>query len=150
MSDVCQTIAFAHDNRVIHRDLKPSNIVTGKFGETYVIDWGLARRNQNPEENELPPASGAAALDSGLTQHGTAIGTPAYMSPEQVAGEQVGPASDIFNLGATLYCILIGHSPYHSDSLTENLKNAQAASFMKPHEKNEAVPRAASAILDVC
>ena len=141
--DVCQTIAFAHDNNVIHRDIKPANIVTGQFGETYVIDWGLARRTTDQDDRS---AVAMGDMDPRLTQHGHSLGTPAYMSPEQVIGENVGKPSDVFNLGATLYSILVGRSPYQSESLVENLRNAQAANFMDPKSVNARVPAALNAI----
>ena len=143
--DVCQTIAFAHENGIIHRDLKPANIVTGQFGETYVIDWGLARK-MGDDESENNDRESYGNSDSRLTQQGHSMGTPAYMSPEQVAGQNVGERSDIFNLGATLYAILVGQAPYQSDSLIENLKNAQLANFVRPQQVNPAVPAALSAI----
>ena len=89
--DVCQTIAFAHSRQVVHRDLKPANIVIGSFGESYVIDWGLARR-LDQQEPEQPTELQAELPDSGtdtarLTRMGHAMGSPAFMSPEQAAGK---------------------------------------------------------------
>ena len=143
--DVCQTIAFAHERNIIHRDLKPANIVTGQFGETYVIDWGLARSIDN-EEIDGSHDRQTTIADSRLTQQGHTLGTPAFMSPEQVTGENIDKPSDIFNLGATLYAILVGQSPYHSDSVIENLKNAQTATFTQPCVANSKVPNGLSAI----
>ena len=151
--DVCQTIAFAHENGVIHRDLKPANIVTGRFGETYVIDWGLARHFERSYDREIPvdsrepkPPAGGNDDNSKLTQLGHALGTPAYMSPEQVNGDTVGAPSDIFNLGATLYCILVGHAPYHSDSIATNLNQAKSATFEHPRTIAPRIPAALAAI----
>src|SRR5262249_32571568 len=126
--DVCNAMAYAHSRGVLHRDLKPGNILVGKYGETLVVDWGLAklvgRSDLESSEGLLhTPASG----DSALTQAGTALGTPAYMSPEQAAGklEQLGPASDLYNLGATLYCLLTGRAPFHEGEVAEVLRKVQ-------------------------
>src|SRR5262249_28449149 len=111
--DVCNAVAYAHTRGVLHRDLKPGNIMVGKYGETLVVDWGLAKllrrseRIRTTEESTLQPSSGSEWVATVL---GTAIGTPAYMSPEQAAGwlDLLGPASDIYSLGATLYTLLTG------------------------------------------
>ena len=112
--DVCNTMAYAHSRAVLHRDLKPSNIMLGQYGETLVVDWGLAKVFGAGEKD-----SGTAAPrlrrsdDTNVTHDGTIIGTPAFMSPEQAKGEvdRLGPASDIYSLGATLYCVLSGQPP---------------------------------------
>lgn len=103
----CQAMAYAHSLGVIHRDIKPENILVGEFGETQVMDWGLARQGQLPE---LPPV-GEQQLQS-QTMAGSLLGTPAYMSPEQARGEEVGPPTDIWSLGAVLYEILAGGQPF--------------------------------------
>src|SRR5207302_59375 len=117
---VCQAIQYAHDRGILHRDLKPSNIMLGKYGETLVVDWGVAkaigraeagkRPRETADEPTLRPNSAAG---SAKTVAGSALGTPQYMSPEQAAGrlDQLGPASDVYSLGATLYYILTGAPP---------------------------------------
>src|SRR5262249_10244666 len=127
---VCNTIGFAHSRGVIHRDLKPSNVMLGKFGETLVVDWGLARVGGRTEatftdaEETLQPT---LAAGSGETQLGQAVGTPAYMSPEQAAGrwDIAGPPSDIYGLGATLYCLLTGQAPVQGTNTPEVLAKVQ-------------------------
>lgn len=115
---VCNVVAYAHSQAVIHRDLKPQNIMLGKFGETLVVDWGLARCLDIAEQPPLTPNSAMGPIpDDGLTETGQVLGTPAYMSPEQAAGrhEAIGPSSDIYSLGATLYTLLTGHAPAHGN-----------------------------------
>jgi eukaryotic-like serine/threonine-protein kinase len=104
--DVCLAIDFAHSRGFIHRDLKPANVVLGNYGEVYVLDWGLARAVGEPDE---PRVTGVESL-GGDTQVGTVMGTPGYMSPEQLRGEPVGLATDIYALGAILYEILAGRA----------------------------------------
>ena len=120
---VCQTVAYAHSKQVIHRDLKPANVMLGPFGETLVVDWGLAREFTLAPGSTGKSSAGAAALLSTVnfapsaseddllrTQAGEILGTPGYMSPEQASGRWniVGPWSDIYGLGATLYDLLTG------------------------------------------
>ncbi len=104
-ADVCLAIEFAHSAGIIHRDLKPANIMLGDFGEVYVLDWGVARAVTDPdtESGVKPSAHEDLSLDSGETRVGTVLGTPAYMAPEQLAGERAGPAADIYALGCILY-----------------------------------------------
>ena len=118
-TDVCNAIDYAHSRGVIHRDLKPANIIVGKHGETLVVDWGLAkavgRADPSVGEQTLAPSSGG----SSETLPGSALGTPAYMSPEQARGElnRLGPRSDVYSLGATLYCLLTGKPPFEGDDI---------------------------------
>ncbi|MBA2542790.1 MAG: protein kinase [Deltaproteobacteria bacterium] len=117
--DVCQAIGFAHARGVIHRDLKPANIMLGEYGEVYVLDWGVARvftpdaatggaSGGQREHKSLPEIESL----SGETQAGALLGTPGYMSPEQVRGDHITPATDVYALGAILFEILTGE-PVH-------------------------------------
>jgi serine/threonine protein kinase/tetratricopeptide (TPR) repeat protein len=118
---MCNAIAFAHSRGVIHRDIKPENVMLGDFGETMLLDWGLARvKNQKdfavknkPKERNISDSLRESA-DASKTQDGYIIGTPAYMPPEQGRGDQeeVDEKSDIYSLGSVLYEILAGTPPY--------------------------------------
>jgi WD40 repeat protein/serine/threonine protein kinase len=150
---VCNVVAFAHSRGVIHRDLKPANILLGPYGETLVVDWGLAKVVGRGEtaaptgaaEATLQPASGSGSSE---TLPGTALGTPAYMSPEQAEGrlEQVGPLSDLYSLGATLYCLLVGKPTIEESEIGSALRRAQRGEFPPPRAVNPRVPGALEAI----
>jgi WD40 repeat protein len=107
---VVDAIAYAHSQRILHRDLKPSNIIVGEYGETVVVDWGLAKPLDGPaDELAAGPYRDAAA---GLTMAGSVLGTPGYMAPEQARGDEVDERADIYALGAVLYHLLTGGPPY--------------------------------------
>jgi WD40 repeat protein len=107
---VVEAIAYAHSQRILHRDLKPSNIIVGEYGETVVVDWGLAKPLDAPaDELAAGPYRDAAA---GLTVAGSVLGTPGYMAPEQARGDDVDERADIYALGAVLYHLLTGGPPY--------------------------------------
>ncbi|HVS33935.1 MAG TPA: tetratricopeptide repeat protein, partial [Gemmataceae bacterium] len=148
---VCNAVAYAHSRGVLHRDLKPANVMLGKYGETLVVDWGLAKplggsiNGEGASEGPLQPASSG---DSAPTQMGKAVGTPAYMSPEQAAGrpDQLGPVSDVYSLGATLYCLLTGKAPFERGDLGGVLQRVQRGDFPRPRQVRRDVPRALEAV----
>ena len=126
---VCEAMAYAHSKRVIHRDLKPANIMVGRFGEVYVMDWGLAHVAGREDRKDIrlrPPHAETQSrvctdrredTDVGsplVTMDGDVVGTPSFMSPEQARGEiaAMGPTSDVYSLGAILYHLLAGHMPF--------------------------------------
>ncbi len=149
---VCDAVAYAHSRGVIHRDLKPANVMLGPYGETLVVDWGLAKvvGRDDPitssSEATLRPAAGSGSSE---TQAGTAIGTPAFMSPEQAEGrlDSVGPAADVFSLGATLYCLLAGRPPIEGSGVVEALARARRADYPPPRAVNPQVPPGLEAIV---
>ena len=192
--DVCQAIAYAHSRGVLHRDLKPSNVMLGKYGETLVVDWGLAKAHSPCAEGPKGGSPGAAPSSSGPkreglqdasaasktspieipssttldayalperllvpqssgtmgmpTQVGEAIGTPAYMSPEQAAGrvDCMGPASDVYSLGATLYTLLTGRPSIVCQDVGELLRKVQQGEITPPRKLANHVPAALDAI----
>lgn len=151
---ICQTVAYAHSRGVVHRDLKPANIMVGTFGEVQVMDWGLAkvilaggvsdeqklnneteleflietRRSRTETEFQSGSDSGGSA-GSIETNFGTALGTPAYMAPEQALGEvdKMDERSDVFGLGSILCEILTGYPPYVGKKVRRVLRLAKAA-----------------------
>jgi serine/threonine-protein kinase len=149
--DVCNAVAFAHARGVLHRDLKPGNILLGPYGETLVVDWGLAKPLDRAEgvsgeaEAPLRPASGSSSTP---TEMGTAIGTPAYMSPEQAAGQldRLGPASDVYSLGATLYVLLTDRPPFEGSDRGAVLERVHKGDFARPRAVAGQVPRALEAV----
>lgn len=160
---VCHAVAHAHSRNIIHRDIKPANIVVGENGETMLVDWGLAkhipskradessREHQDAEETIIEFGSDDRSEDDdfslGLSTRGAAIGTPAYMSPEQAAGSGiVGTANDIYSLGATLHFLLTGRPPVQGDTVDSVLEAVRSGKQTAPGEVCESVPRALDAI----
>ncbi len=112
---VADAMASAHAEGIIHRDVKPSNVLVGSFGETVVIDWGLAKDLRAPPEPDEPVANGPRTADQ--TDAGTVVGTPAYMPPEQALGQPVDARADVYALGAMLDHLLSGRRAYGGDGL---------------------------------
>ena len=149
--DVCNAIEYAHSRGVLHRDIKPGNIIVGKHGETLVVDWGLAKARgradaaESPEEGPLRPSSASGSAE---TLPGSALGTPAYMSPEPARGdlEHLGPGSDVYSLGATLYCLLTGRPPVEDVDVGAMLRAVQNGAFPPPRQVAAAIDRALEAV----
>ena len=137
-------MAYAHGQGVIHRDLKPSNILVGPFGETVVIDWGLAKDLQDlaqPSEEDLSEGESSwRTHEHDLTLAGSVMGTPQYMPPEQARGEPVDERADVYMLGAVLYNLLAGEPPYLGETPTEVLSKVLAESPVALEERHRGVP----------
>jgi WD40 repeat protein len=169
---ICDTLAFAHSRGVVHRDLKPANIMVGRFGETYVMDWGLAkvlpgRSHPGPEraardkESVLPSISqgdeyGLAQDDAGpadLTAAGMVLGTPAFMPPEQAEGRQdeLDERSDVYSVGAMLYRVLTGQVPYAERGVARNSGEVLVAvKAGPPASVAQLAPRAPAELVAIC
>jgi serine/threonine protein kinase len=132
----------------LHRDIKPGNVIVGKHGETLVVDWGLAKATGQSDpgsgERTLMPSSASGSAE---TLPGSALGTPAYMSPEQAEGnlEALGPRSDVYSLGATLYCLLTGRPPFAGDA-GDVLRAVQQGEFPPPRAIDPSIDRALEAV----
>ncbi len=127
LDDVCNAIAFAHDHGVVHRDLKPENVMLGGYGEVLVMDWGLAAAfNDKGKAPRLAAKTGVC-------------GTPAYMSPEMALGEgkKIGPASDVYLLGAILFEILTHKAPHTGATVIKCLENAALNIIRETEVKGE-------------
>jgi serine/threonine-protein kinase len=148
---VCDAIDYAHSRGILHRDLKPSNVILGKHGETLVVDWGLAKavgRSESEvasDERTLVPSLSSGSAE---TLPGSALGTPSYMSPEQSSGDldRLGPRSDVYSLGATLYCLLTGRPPVEDVDVGAVLRAVQKGDFSSPRRLDPAIDPALEAI----
>ena len=142
-------VAYAHSEGLVHRDIKPENVVLGDFGETAVLDWGLAkiRGQASPRDRQGEDGPRLQAAEA-LTRVGSKLGTPEYMSPEAARGsiDQVKEASDVWGLGAVLYTVLCDHEPYSGDE-AEVL--AQFRSGRRPRPIDEFAPDAPDVLVSL-
>ena len=149
--DVCEAIAFAHSKGVLHRDLKPHNVMLGRFGETLLIDWGLAKATGCRESENLDAAGAATLVPPSSSGHAPtlgALGSPLYMSPEQAAGEpgSLTPSTDVYGLGAILFALLTGEPPVDGKSTDEIVDQVRLGAIRLPRSLNPHIPRALEAV----
>ncbi|MFP6584770.1 MAG: serine/threonine-protein kinase, partial [Candidatus Hydrogenedentota bacterium] len=148
---VANAAAYAHSKGVIHRDIKPDNIVLGDYGETVLVDWGVAKIDDEDtlwmDTETYTPADNET--DAALTLPGSVIGTPAYMPPEQALGKnrELDERADVYSLGAVLYSILTGERPFSGDSATEILERV-GRELPVPIQKHE--PKAPKELVSIC
>ncbi|HPS29495.1 MAG TPA: protein kinase [bacterium] len=149
--NVCNAVAYAHSKGVINRDLKPSNVMIGEFGETVVLDWGLAKVKGQTDIGAEKLQTGLRLFldaDVGKTVVGYAIGTPSYMPPEQAEGnvDEIDETSDIYSLGAILFQLLTGKPPYVGKTASEILRKVVAPGNVNACSEEQSVPPELSAI----
>lgn len=147
--DVCQAIAYAHSRGVLHRDLKPGNVMLGKYGETLVVDWGLAKVLS--ADKQIQASDVAMPLEQGselMTVAGSIVGTPVFMSPEQASGNtaEIGPATDIYALGATLYQLLTGEPPVSGENVRDVIVKVRAGAITPLSGRRPKIPAALQSI----
>lgn len=165
---VCDTMAYAHEKGVLHRDLKPANVMVGRFGEVYVMDWGLAKVQGQPDRRDLrirAEEPGAVSQVDSARRHdaehddasvvsmdGQKLGTPTYMPPEQARSEELDARADVYAIGAMLYELLTGSAPYRLPGIKKPayriLEDVLAGPPRRIEELQPGVPAELVAIVD--
>lgn len=131
ISETATALDYAHKSEVIHRDIKPANIMLLKNGKIKVTDFGIAK-----------------AVSSSQTKSGVILGTPNYMSPEQINGDPIDGRSDMFSLGVVFFELLTGHLPFQGKNLTSLLYNVTQARHPSIRSINSKIPKACEQIID--
>lgn len=131
---ICEAVGYMHSNGVVHRDIKAQNIKLTAGGSVKLLDFGIAKEETS----------------HGLTQTGGIIGTPSYLSPEQLKGGKAGPQTDVWALGVLLYEMLTGKMPFEGDSIGGLVLKITTEPFTPPERHNPSVPREVSRIVDKC
>ncbi|HUQ01640.1 MAG TPA: tetratricopeptide repeat protein [Kofleriaceae bacterium] len=148
VADIADAMAYAHRHGVIHRDLKPGNVLVGELGDTVVIDWGLAKRRVDDPPSPPSPGPGSAFADGTLTQTGAVMGTPAYMAPEQVLGQDADTATDVYAIGVILYELLAGVRPHDAGDQAALAQQILAGPSRRLEEREPRVRRELAAIVE--
>jgi serine/threonine-protein kinase len=148
---VCDAIGYAHSKKIIHRDLKPGNIIIGEFGETVILDWGLAKKIGEKTENSAEEPAQEQEIsesDAFRTIEGAKMGTPAYMPPEQIDPRfgEMDERSDVYSLGVILFILLTGQKPYAGDAKTVMEKITSGAPSPSPLSRGSYIPHELAAI----
>ncbi|MDB2686890.1 serine/threonine-protein kinase [Mariniblastus sp.] len=148
--DTCNAIGFAHSKGVIHRDIKPDNIMLGSYGETLVVDWGLAKKVGSEDVFKIEDEKSLMLRQSVLsrTLGGSTLGTVPFMSPEQAEGrmEELRQASDIYSLGSTLFYILTGEPPYTGKDIVSVLSLVRENRYLPPISVDVNTPKPLNSI----
>ncbi len=154
--DLCNAMAYAHSRHVVHRDIKPANVMVGEFGETVVLDWGLAKAHKGHDahadimEKSIMSMNLGQEADSAKTNYGQLIGTPAYMPPEQALGhtDKIDERSDIYSLGVVLYEILTGRLPFKAKTIKDLISDVIYESPTAIREVEPGIPLELAAICE--
>ncbi len=154
--DLCNAIGYAHSRGILHRDVKPDNVMVGDYGETVVLDWGLAKANDREDIHADGLSQTMKAMNLGdtagvaQTQYGKAIGTPVYMPPEQAQGnlDQIDERSDVYSLGAVLFEILTGEVPFDGKTVPEVLDQVIHDPIRSIHSLKARAPAELAAICE--
>lgn len=149
-AELAEGLAHAHESRVIHRDLKPENIIVRPDGRPKILDFGLAKLLEQPDGSRHSQLSEAETVTSVVTRESNILGTPAYMSPEQVRGEAVDARADIFSLGSTLYEVAVGRAPFTGRSMVDILGSILRDEPLPPSDANGKVPPELDRIIGKC
>ncbi len=142
--DACMALKFAHARGIVHRDIKPGNILISKRAEVKLADFGIA---SSESEEELSDSTGQTdteptKVSDGLTQHGVTLGTPAYMSPEQITDSRsVDKRADIYSMGVMLYEMLTGTKPFPSVLNEETLEKIKKGRYVNPRKIDKSIPK---------
>ena len=131
VSEVASALDYAHNQGVIHRDIKPGNIMLIKNGKVKVTDFGIAK-----------------AVSTTQTKSGIVLGTPNYMSPEQINGQKIDGRSDLFSLGVVLFELLTGQVPFHGKNITNLLYQITQVKHPSPKEINPKIPKVCEQIIN--
>jgi serine/threonine-protein kinase len=132
---ICRGLQAAHEQGIIHRDIKPQNVLIDAKGEVKLMDFGIARMAEAPEA---------------MTQAGLIVGTPHYMSPEQVQGNPLDARSDVYSMGVLIYELLVGRRPFESSSLTGVLTAHITEKAKPPIDQRPEIGRELNAIVMRC
>lgn len=140
--DACLSLKFAHARGIVHRDIKPGNILISKRAEVKLADFGIASSESGDELPLTPSAdSSSTKVDGNLTQSGVTLGTPAYMSPEQITDSRsVDKRADIYSMGVMLYEMLTGSKPFPSNLNPETLEKIKKGKYINPRKIDKNIP----------